>query len=108
MPGRYIASYDRRRRETGGLYVRARSAAPVTSGGSARVFDAATGAYRDTVKNLSAATVSAQISLQVIRYDPLTCANDLYRSRCLQMVRRRSQVSRDPHRRLCLTAARPS
>jgi hypothetical protein len=88
-PARYIASYDRQRRETGGLYIRARSASPITSGGSARVFDAATGAYLDTVKNQSAATVPAQICLQVIRCDPLTCANDLYRSLCLQMVRRR-------------------
>jgi hypothetical protein len=81
-------------------------ASPVTSDGSARVFDAATGAYLDTVKNQSAATVPAQICLQMIRYDPLTCANDLYRSPCLQMVRRRPQVSRDPHRHLRLTAAR--
>jgi hypothetical protein len=43
------------------------------------VFDAATGAYRDTVQHQSAATVPAEISLQVIRYDPLTCAKDLHR-----------------------------
>jgi hypothetical protein len=61
------------------LYVQARSAVTGSSGSSARVFDEATGAYRDTVKHQSAATVPAEIGLQVIRDDSLTCAKDLHR-----------------------------
>ena len=46
----------------------------------------------EKVQQQSAATAPAEISLRPTPYEPLTCASDLHRPLCLQMVRRRSTV----------------
>ena len=46
----------------------------------------------EKVQQQSAATALAEISLRPTLYEPLTCASDLHRPVCLQMVRRRSTV----------------
>jgi hypothetical protein len=42
----------------------------------------------EKVQQQSAATAPAEISFRPILYEPLTCASDLHRPLCLQMVRR--------------------
>ena len=49
----------------------------------------------EKVQQQSAATAPTEISLRPTLYEPLTCASDLRRPLCLQMVRRRSTAA-DP------------
>jgi hypothetical protein len=49
----------------------------------------------EKVQQQSAATAPAEISLRPTPYEPLTCASDLRRPFCLQMVRRRSSLHLD-------------
>jgi hypothetical protein len=48
------------------------------------------------VQHQSAATAPAETSVHPTQYEPLTCASDLHRPLCLQMVRRRSESPSRP------------